>query len=229
MRNSYNIILFDLDGTLTDPQHGIINSIRYALAKFDMQADDVETLKACIGPPLLASFEKHFNLGERDARKAVEYYREYFSEKGIYENEVFPGIPRLLEELAGRQLRLVCATSKPTLYARRILKHFNLCTFLEFVVGSNMDLTRTDKTEIICDVLEKLKIQGNERAVMVGDRAEDIVGAHNNNIDSIAVTYGYGSETELQNTHPTYHVHSVAELRSLLNAPLLSGKNAQDI
>ena len=209
-------ILFDLDGTLTDPYQGIANSIRYALHKFGMHVDDKQILRACIGPPLLASFQKHFDLGDR----------EYFSDKGMYENEVFPGIPRLLEELAALQVRMVCATSKPTLYAQRILKHFQLCRFLEFVQGSNMDLTRTDKSEIIRDVLEKLQVQSHERAFMIGDRREDIEGARANALVSIAVTYGYGSETELRNVRPDYLVHSVAELRSLLMALLASGHDS---
>lgn len=217
----YHVVLFDLDGTLTDPFQGIANSIRYALDKFGMHADDVQALKACIGPPLITSFEDRFNLHGRDARRAVAYYREYFSERGIYENELFPGIPRLLEELAARRVRCVCATLKPTRYAQRILKHFHLCRFLEFVVGSAMDPTRTDKQDIIQGALEKLQLRTTERAIMVGDRKEDVVGARANNVGSIAVTYGYGSPTELQNTHPDYLVHSVAELRSLLGALLM--------
>lgn len=224
-KNSYGAILFDLDGTLTDPLQGIANSIMYALKKFGMHVDDAQMLKACIGPPLLTSFQKHFKLDERDARKAVAYYREYFSETGIYENEVFPGIPRLLEELAARQLRIVCATSKPTVYAQRILKHFQLCRFMEFVMGSNMDLTRTDKTEIIRAALDKMNTVRSEGVLMVGDRAEDIIGAHNNGVDAVAVTYGYGSERELQHARPEYLVRSVAELRSLLGALLLDEKS----
>lgn len=226
MTGGYHAVLFDLDGTLTDPFHGIANSIKYALKRFGMHADDVQTLKACIGPPLLASFQKHFNLDERDSRKAVAYYREYFSNKGLYENEIFPGIPRLVEELAVQQVRMVCATSKPTFYAQRILKHFRLSQFFEFVLGSNMDLTRTDKKQIIHDVLEKLQMRSKEKAIMIGDRREDIEGARANSIDSIGVTYGYGPEEELRNAHPHYLVHSVVELSSLFKALLTSGNNA---
>jgi phosphoglycolate phosphatase len=225
--NTYQAILFDLDGTLTDPFTGIAHSIRYALAKLGREANDDETIRTCIGPPLLASFQKHFDLGERDARQAVTHYREYFADRGIYENEVFPGIPRLLEELAARQLRLVCATSKPTVYAQRILKHFQLCRYMEFVMGSNMDLTRTDKSEIIRCALDRMDMGHSEDALMVGDRAGDIAGAHNNSIDAVAVTYGYGSERELQQARPEYLVRSVAELRSLLGALLVRGKSVQ--
>ncbi len=226
MTGCYTAVLFDLDGTLTDPFHGIANSISYALKRFGIHEVAVQTLKACIGPPLLASFQKHFNLSEHEARKAVAYYREYFSDKGMYENEVFPGIPRLLEELAAQRVRMVCATSKPTLYARRILKHFRLSQFLEFVIGSNMDLTRTDKKQIIHDVLGKLQMRTKEKAIMIGDRREDIEGARLNSIDAIGVTYGYGSEEELRNAHPDHLVRSVEELSSLLKVLLLSGKTA---
>ncbi|UCC11170.1 MAG: HAD family hydrolase [candidate division WOR-3 bacterium] len=224
MTGRYNAVLFDLDGTLTDPFHGIANSIKYALNKFGVHADDEQTLRACIGPPLLASFQKHFNLNERDARKAVAYYREYFSDKGLYENEVFPGIPRLLEELAAQRVCMVCATSKPTPYARRILEHFRLSQFLEFVIGSNMDLTRTDKKQIVHDVLEKLQMRAKEKAIMIGDRREDVEGARANSIDAIGVTYGYGSEAEIRNAHADYLVRSVEELGSLLKVLLASGK-----
>ncbi len=226
MTACFTAVLFDLDGTLTDPFRGIANSIRYALTRFGMYTDDVRTLKACIGPPLLVSFKKYFDLSERDARKAIVYYREYFSDKGMYENEVFPGIPRLLEDLAAEEVRMVCATSKPTLYARRILEHFHLNQFIEFVIGSNMDLSRTDKKQIVHDALEKLRIRPHEKAIMVGDRGEDIEGARANSIDTIGVSYGYGSHEELRNAHPRYLVHSVVELGTLLRALLASGENA---
>lgn len=213
----YNTIIFDLDGTLTDPKTGITKSVLYALSKFDIIEENLDYLEQFIGPPLLESFKKYYSFEELKARQAVEYYREYFSEFGIYENVVYSGISDLLEKLKNSGKQLIVATSKPTLYAERILKHFDLHKYFNRIVGSNLDGSRTSKDEIIQDILSVILNTKRQNIIIVGDREQDITVAHSNGIDSIAITYGYGSNEELKNANPTYIVSSVEDLGILLN------------
>ncbi len=187
-------VCFDLDGTLTDPKEGIIGCIRYALEKLGApQPDSDDDLTWCIGPPLLGSFE-HL-VGDK-APEALALYRERFGDVGLFENAVYPGIREVLEELAGQGRRLFVATSKPTVYAVRILEHFELHDFFEHIYGSELDGTRADKTELLAWVLAQSELQASS-AVMIGDRRHDVIGARNNGIDAIGVLYGYGSSDEL--------------------------------
>jgi phosphoglycolate phosphatase len=214
LKKHYDLILFDLDGTLTDPWEGITKSVQYALAKMGIHEPDRHKLTAFIGPPLAESFQHFYHLDPDQAWLAVLYYREYFSEHGLYQNRVYDGIPELLESLNDRQFLVGVATSKPTLYTETILRHFQLDKYFQLVVGSNMDGTRVLKSEVIETSLQPF---GREiKALMVGDRCHDIEGAHSNGIDSVAVAYGYGSVEELQQARPTYLVNTVAELAQLL-------------
>jgi phosphoglycolate phosphatase len=213
----YDTILFDLDGTLTDPKIGITRSVQYALAKFDIYESDLDKLIPFIGPPLYESFMEFYGFSEAKAHQAVAYYREYFSQTGMYENAVFPGIPALLADLAHKGKRLIVATSKPTVFSVEILKHFGIYEYFTLVVGSNLDGTRIAKTEIIEHILCEIACEQRASLVMVGDRKHDLIGAQNTGVDSIAVTYGYGALEELQNANPTYLVNSVAELAAILN------------
>jgi phosphoglycolate phosphatase len=213
----YDVILFDLDGTLTDPKVGITKSVQYALAKFNIIEEDLDQLTPFIGPPLAEMFkEKYFFDGER-ARQAISYYREYFSSGGLYENVVYPGIPQLLTKLCQNNKRLIVATSKPTLFSEAILKYFSLDSFFSLVVGSNLDGTRIAKTEVITYILDQLSGIDRSKVVMVGDRKHDIIGAKNTGIDSIAVAYGYGSLQELQAAKPDYLAATVEELGRIVN------------
>jgi phosphoglycolate phosphatase len=211
----YTTYLFDLDGTLTDPKAGITKSVLHALDKLGIREADPKRIETFIGPPLLESFKKSYGLSDEKAKQAVTYYREYFSDIGIFENNLYEGIGDLLSRLDILGCQLALATSKPTIYAEKILKHFNLRQYFDLVVGSNMDLTRISKDEIIKEVLRILR-PSRLSEVMVGDRAHDIIAASQCMIDSIAVGYGYGSEAELNEAKPTYIVHSVGELSALL-------------
>lgn len=190
------VICFDLDGTLTDPKEGIIGSIRYALRQlgYEGPTNDRE-LEWCIGPPLLASFEKLVG-NPYDASLALDNYRERFSEVGLYENEIYPDIAEVLAKLSADGHRMFVATSKPTVYAERIINHFQLTDYFETVFGSELDGTRSDKTELLAWVLSKKQLTA-ENTVMVGDRSHDIIGAANNGMRSVGVLYGYGSKEEL--------------------------------
>lgn len=214
----YQGILFDLDGTLTDPQEGILNSIEYALQKLGIKVGPREELLSFIGPPLQESFQKYCGFDPGQAWQAVQYYREYFGEQGIFENKVYPGILDLLDKLAAQGRLLGVATSKPTVYAERILEHFQMKQYFQAVVGSNLDGTRVAKSEVIQEVLAGIPAIPQTAVVMVGDREHDIIGARANQIHSIGVTYGYGSETELKTAGANHLAGTVEELAKILLA-----------
>ena len=211
----YDVVLFDLDGTLTDSKIGITKSVQYALSKFNIREDNLESLEPFIGPPLSESFQKYYGFEPSQVQDAVDFYREYFSTSGMYENAVYPGIPDLLADLKSKRKELIVATSKPTVFANQILNAFNLHQHFTAVVGSHLDGTRTSKTEIIAHALSVLEKPKESSIVMVGDREHDIIGAQGNAIDSIAVTYGYGSLLELQRANPTHLAQAVEDIGAL--------------
>jgi phosphoglycolate phosphatase len=190
-------IYFDLDGTLTNPKLGIARSIQYALGKLDRSAPPEDELSWCIGPPLRASFKKM--LGTDDlADRALVLYRERFADIGIFENEIYPGIEDTLSVLAESGRRLFVATSKPGVYAERIIDYFKLKVYFERVFGSELDGRRSDKTDLLGYALETTRVDPSQ-AIMIGDRSHDMIGARNNGITAVGVLYGYGSEEELLN------------------------------
>lgn len=190
-------ILFDLDGTLTDPQQGITNAVAYALKHFGIMTEDNSALNKFIGPPLIYSFVEYSGLTEEQARVAIKKYREYFGPKGIFENKVYKGIPEMLQRLKERGDSIILATSKPWIYAEQILEHFNLKKYFDFVSGSEMNGDRNSKTEVIAYAIERYGID-RAKAVMIGDRKHDIIGANENNISSVGVLYGYGNIEEFK-------------------------------
>ncbi|NBJ10237.1 HAD family hydrolase [Microvirga arsenatis] len=189
------IALFDLDGTLTDPKTGITRSIQYALDRLGRPVPDADELTWMIGPPLIASFTKLLGSPE-DAQEALRLYRERFGASGLFENEVYEGIPALLQDLRDQGVRLFVATSKPHVYARRILDHFELSRFFAGIYGSELDNRNADKRDLIRHILEQERFDP-ARAVMIGDREHDAIGAKANGLASIGVTWGYGSRQEL--------------------------------
>ena len=207
----YNTILIDLDGTLTDSKIGITKSVQHALGKMGIIENDLDKLEKFIGPPLVDSFMEYCNFDEKQASVAISYYREYYSVTGIYENTMYSGIEKLLELLKNQGKNIVLATSKPTVFAEIILKHFDVYSYFSLVVGSNLDGTRGTKGQVIKYILDNIK-ENSKNIIMIGDRKHDIIGADENNIDSIGVTYGYGSKEEMAYMKPTYVVNSVQEL-----------------
>ncbi|MGO4572063.1 HAD family hydrolase [Microvirga sp. 2TAF3] len=189
------IALFDLDGTLTDPKTGITRSVQYALERLGRPIPDTDALTWMIGPPLIAGFTKLLG-NAAEAPEAVRLYRERFSDVGLFENEVYAGIPALLEGLQERGIHLFVATSKPHLYARRILDHFGLSRFFREIYGSELDNRNTDKGDLIRHILALERFDPTA-AVMIGDREHDAIGARTNGIAAIGITWGYGSRQEL--------------------------------
>ena len=212
----FDTILFDLDGTLTDPAEGITNSVAYALCKMGITPPNKNELLKFIGPPLAESFEKYYNLSRTDSFKAVDLYREYFAPKGIFENRVYDGIPQMLETLKKSGKTLALATSKPVVFAKKILEHFDLEKYFDFVVGSNLDGTLTNKAEVVAVVLEQIKNVNLVNTTMVGDRCHDIIGSVKNNVTPVGVSFGYGSVEELKNAGAVYIASSVKELTEFL-------------
>lgn len=215
MKN-YDVILFDLDGTLTDSSQGIINSVKYALKKYDIVAEDTTIIRKFLGPPLHESFKEYYGFNDDKAMEAVSFYREYFSTKGILENRVYNGITNLLEHLVNSGKSLIVATSKPQKFTDKIMEHFKLAEYFVFIAGSNMDGTRSKKADVIEYALQQCKITDNSKVVMVGDRMHDIIGAKAVGIDSIGVEYGYGDYDELNNAGATYIAKTVDELKSII-------------
>ena len=189
------MILFDLDGTLTDSAPGILNSIRYALNKAGAAIPDAETLNRFIGPPLVDSFERYCGFGHDAALQALADYREYFTAGGMFENRVYDGIVPMLERLSDAGIRCVVATSKPEPFARKILNHFGLTRYFAAIHGATMDERRNRKGDVIAWALAHSG--STAKAIMVGDRANDIEGAKENGLPSIGVLWGYGDEEEL--------------------------------
>lgn len=208
-------VIFDLDGTLTDPGVGITRSIQYALGRYGI-TEKTEALYKFIGPPLRESFGKYFGFSSEQAEEAVSFYREYFSVTGIFENEIYPGIRELLADLDANKSGIYLATTKPLVYAERILRHFNLYDYFTAISGSNLDGTNGSKSDLIAGLVGGSGITDLSSVVMVGDRRYDIEGARANGISSIGVTYGYGEPGELIGASPDYIAETVAELRKIL-------------
>ena len=190
-----NSAFFDLDGTLTDPKPGITGCIQYALDRLGFPVPHQDELVWCIGPPLHASLKKFVGTDEL-ADRALELYRERFRDVGLYENRLYDGIGKTLSEVASGGRRLFVATSKPKIYADRIIDHFGLRHHFAHVFGSELDGTRTDKADLLAYALVETGMD-RSRAIMIGDRSHDMVGARKNGMKAIGVLYGYGSLTEL--------------------------------
>jgi phosphoglycolate phosphatase len=212
----YNVILFDLDGTLTDPKIGITKSVQYALHKLGITEDSLDKLTPFIGPPLIDSFQEFYHMTEAQAKQALGFYRERFSTVGLYENEAYPGMKELLAELKKMRKELLVATSKPTVFSQKILEHFDLAEYFTAVIGSNLDGTRGRKEEVIAFALTQCEEQDRRKILMVGDRKYDVQGAKINGIKVVAVGYGYGNEQEFKAAGADYIVDSVGQLREFL-------------
>ncbi len=209
-------ILFDLDGTLTESAPGIINSLKYALERLGVHDYDKAVLGKFIGPPLAVSFEKFFGLKGEDNAEAIKIYREYFSRKGLFENAVYPGIDDMLSRLKSAGLKLGVATSKPEVFARRILDKFGLSKYFEVICGIPLDNEHMTKAQVIARAIGELGSDDRQAFLMVGDRDYDVAGAHRNGIECLGVTYGYGSRDELEGAGAEYMAVSAENAAELI-------------
>ena len=211
----WDTVLFDLDGTLTDSQEGIVKSVSYALERLGRELPPRDTLTAFIGPPLHESFSAICGMDEAETERAVCEFRDYFARRGWAENVPYEGMAEFLAALHTAGLRLIVATSKPETSAQKILKHFSLERYFDLICGSlPEDKSSADKASVVRTALMRADVTGH--AVMVGDRRHDIYGAHANGLEAIGVLYGYGSREELEHAGAAYIVESVAALRELL-------------
>ncbi len=221
-------LLFDLDGTLTDPVVGITNCVQYALEKFGIYPASREELYPYIGPPLIYSFMNFHGLSRDQADCAVVYYRERFSVKGWAENTIFEGIPELLQELQGRGVQLMVATSKPEQFTNRILEHFDLAKYFTFVAGCTLNGLRPEKADVIAYIREKYPEVTADNTLMIGDRKFDIEGAHKCGLSAVGVLYGYGDRAEMEQANADYIVEDITSLRDLLLQKVDDGKICKD-
>lgn len=215
----YHTILFDLDGTLTDSGPGITNSVAYALKKWDIIENDINILKKFVGPPLDASFAKYYGFSKEKCVQAIQYYREYYLTKGIYENQVYDGMEELLKWLRDTGRRAIVATSKPEPSAIHVLEYFHMDSYFDIIAGATMDGSRVEKSDVIRYALDRAGIRDLSGVVMVGDRENDIQGAKANGLDSIGVLYGYGSREELEEAGAMQIAETVEDLRRCIGQP----------
>ncbi|AUA18790.1 HAD family hydrolase [Streptococcus suis] len=211
----YQTILFDLDGTLTDSGQGILNSVAYALEKMGIEEPDTANLNRFIGPPLYESFSRFYQLSPEDTQSAVDAFRVYFKEKGMFENQLYPGIIPLLEELRTAGKTLVIATSKPEIFAKQILEHFGIAHYFDVIAGASLDSSRISKADVIGYAINQLEAFP-KHAVMIGDREHDIEGARMHQLPAIGVLYGYGSKQEFEKAGATMIVETVQDLKKVL-------------
>lgn len=208
----YPVILFDLDGTLTDPAEGITNSIQYALKKFGIEITDKKELYKFIGPPLKDAYREYYGFTPKQCADGIIYFREYFEEKGWKENKPIEGVFEMLQTLKERGKRLMIATSKPEKFARKIAEHFGIAKYFEFIGGATIDESRVDKAEVINYVLENCDVTDKKSVLMIGDRKHDIIGAKKAGVDGAGVLFGYGNLKELETAGAIFVAKTVAEL-----------------
>lgn len=207
--NMYKVVLFDLDGTLTESGEGITKSVQYALEKLGKPEPDLEKLRVFVGPPLKEQFMKYADVDEETAKQAVVYYRERYTDIGIFENRLYDGVRELLEELKGKGYILAVASSKPEAFVLKVLDHFELTGYFTEIVGSEMGGARTGKAEVIEEVLQRLGYSKRRKEVlMIGDKEHDVLGARACGIECVAVSYGYGTIEELTDAKPLQIVAS---------------------
>ena len=212
-------VLFDLDGTLTDPKPGITQCVQYALRCMGIEEPDLDKLEPFIGPPLTDSFREFYGMDQEQAAEAVAKYRERFSEKGLYENEIYPGMKQMLENLKTAGCHLAVASSKPEHFVNKILVYFDIDGYFEVIVGSELDGTRCQKEEVVAEALRRFFPDGNipcDDIVMVGDRKFDIIGGREMGLHQIGVAYGYAPEGELEAAEAEYIVNDLDELERVL-------------
>lgn len=217
---NFQYILFDLDGTITESGPGITNSVYYAVTKMGYKVEDRSILRRFIGPPLSESFQKYFGMTKTQAAEAIQCYREYYTEKGIFENTVYEGIEESLRTLKKHGKQLTIATSKPEKFAKQIAEHYGFAQYFDVICGASLDESLVAKADIMANALQALGVSAEEKAkvLMVGDREHDIFGAKKNQVASMGVLYGYGDRMELEAAGADYIIETAADIaKEVLN------------
>ncbi len=213
---NYEYVFFDLDGTLTDSQEGILNSFRNIFKHFGMKEPEYEVLKTLIGPPLVHTMTQTFGFTGEQAEESVRIFRSYYDNQGYMENRVYEGIPQILQRLKVLGCKLTVATSKPEVTAKKIIEHFNLAQYFDYVCGSLSDESRSKKTEVIEHAIKTNGITDRSKILMVGDRKYDVEGAHQSGLKCAGVLFGYGSRQEFEACGADYIVEKPEELEKLI-------------
>lgn len=214
----YQYIFFDLDGTLTDPREGITKSVQHALACMGIEEPELKKLEPFIGPPLIDSFMEFYGFTREQARKGVDYYREYFTGKGLFQNALLEGVPKLLKSLKDHGKIVAIASSKPEPFVGQILEHFQIMQYFDYVCGSTLEETRTKKSEVLEELMRRIGIRKEERdlILMVGDRRHDVEGAAAFGIPCLGVSFGYAAEGELEAAGAVAVVDRVEEIEKFI-------------
>lgn len=214
---SWETILFDLDGTLTDPAEGITKAVEVALNHYGITVEDRSTLNKFIGPPLDESFPEFYGFNDEQVREATRVFREYFGRQGWAENIPYPGIDKLLGDLKAAGKKLIIATSKPEEFAVRIMNHFGLAQYMDVIAGASTDNQEgAKKANVIRKALQRAGVEDLSSVVMVGDRRHDVAGGHEVGMKVIGVLYGYGDRAEHEAAGADYIVEDIAGLEKLL-------------
>ena len=206
----YKYLLFDLDGTVADNSEGVCKSFEYALNYYGIKVESLAELSPVIGPPLIDSFMDMYSFSEEKAVEAVAKYRERYADTGIFECLIYPGMDKLFESLTGRGYKIVLATSKPEVFARRILDHFNLSKYFHFIAGAEIGGKISKKEDVIRHILDSLNITDVSQCLMIGDRKFDLIGAEHFGMDAMGVLYGFGDLEELS-SYPNVGIAETVE------------------
>jgi len=212
----YKYVAFDLDGTLTDPEGGLTSGFAYALTKMGIEYGDKKNLRRFIGPPLKAEFRRVYSLTDEEAEECVRLFREYFSVYGWWDNKLYRGVPEMLSSLKTSGKKLLLATSKPEVFAKKILRLFDIEKYFDFIGAATLDHTRVEKSEVLDYSLKSIGAEDRGACILVGDRVYDAEGAVACGIDSIGVLYGHGSEEEIRASGFTYIASTVSDISKIL-------------
>ncbi len=212
----YSTIAFDLDGTLTDPERGLIASFSYALGKMGIDYGDKKSLKRFIGPPLYDEWQRVYGFTPEQSSEALLIFREFFAVYGWWDNELYQGVAQMLKKLKGSGKTIVLATSKPEMFAKKILKLFDIDKYFDFIGGASTDKTRDKKWEVIEYVLAEIGSPSRSECILVGDRVYDAEGAAMCGIDSLGVLYGHGSREEIESSGFTMIAETVDDITDIL-------------
>ncbi len=212
----YEYIFFDLDGTIIDSSEGVTSSVAYALEKYNIKVSDKKEVYKFIGPPIIESFQNFYGFSKEKAGEALKYYREHYKEKGVFQNTLYPGIEDLIKALKDDNRTLIIATSKPEVYAKQILEDFGIAKFFTHIAGSTLDGTRLTKSDVMKYAVEISDIKDFSKAVMIGDREYDVLGAKEMGLSSIGVLYGFGSKEELEKAGADFIAASAQDIGKIL-------------